>query len=93
MSRVVAAAARQADSHGDEPTGIRLLENGLARHTDATPAQRLPALVYLAELKLRAGEREAAIALLTEVDTLQLSTTDREELATDLATAAELRSQ
>jgi hypothetical protein len=93
MSRVVATAARQADSHGDDATGIRLLENGLARHVDATPAQRLPALVYLAELKLRVGEREAAVKLLTEVDALELSTSDREALAADLATAAELLSQ
>jgi hypothetical protein len=50
-------------------------------------------LVYLAELKLRVGEREAAVKLLTEVDALELSTSDREALAADLATAAELLSQ
>lgn len=87
---MVAAAARQADSHGDESAGIRVLETGLARHADAPPAERLPALVYLAELRLRTGEREAAAALLTEVDALELSPADRETLATDLATAAEL---
>jgi len=90
LARVVAAAARQADAHGDESAGIRVLETGLARHADAPPAQRLPALVYLAELRLRTGEREAAAALLTEVGALDLSAADREALATDLATAAEL---
>jgi hypothetical protein len=74
LARVVAAAARQADSHGDESAGIRVLETGLARHADAPPAQRLPALVYLAELRLA----------------LELSAADREALATDLATPAEL---
>jgi hypothetical protein len=93
MTRVTAAAARQADSHGDEAAGILLLENGLARHADASPAQRLPALVYLAELKLRVGEREAAAKLLAEVDALELSTSDKQALATDLAIAAELRDQ
>jgi hypothetical protein len=87
---VVAAAARQADSHGDESAGIRVLENGLARHADARAVQRLPALVYLAELRFRTGEREAAAALLTEVGALDLSAADRNALATDLATAAEL---
>jgi catechol 2,3-dioxygenase-like lactoylglutathione lyase family enzyme len=90
MGRVVDAAARQADSRGDEAAGIRVLENGLARHADAPPAQRLPALVYLAELRLRTGERDAAAALLAEVGALELSGADREALATHLATAAEL---
>lgn len=79
-----------AVAHGDEAAGIRMLENGLARHTDATPAQRLPALVYLAELRLRTGERDVAVALLDDIGTLQLSASDRDALATDLATAAEL---
>jgi hypothetical protein len=87
---VVAAAARQADSHGDESAGIRVLENGLARHSGAPPAQRLPALVHLAELRLRAGEREAAAALLAEVGALELSAGDREVLVSELATATEL---
>jgi len=90
LARVVAAAARQADSHGDETAGIRVLENGLARHADAPPAQRLPALVYLAELRFRTGEPDVAAALLDEVRALDLSAAEREALATDLATAAEL---
>lgn len=90
LARVVAAAARQADSHGDEAAGIRMLETGLARHADAPPAQRLPALVYLAELRVRTGDREAAAALLAEVAALELSAAERDALATDLASAAEL---
>ena len=91
LARVVATAARQADSHGDESAGIRVLVNGLARHADAPPAERLPALVYLAELRVRTGERDAASALLAEVAALELSAAEREVLAGDLATAAELR--
>jgi catechol 2,3-dioxygenase-like lactoylglutathione lyase family enzyme len=90
LARVVAAAARQADSHGDEAAGIRMLETGLARHGDAPPAQRLPALVYLAELHVPTGDRDAAAAVLAQVAVLELSATDRDRLAADLATAAEL---
>jgi catechol 2,3-dioxygenase-like lactoylglutathione lyase family enzyme len=90
LARVLAAAARQADSHGDEAAGIRMLETGLARHADATPAQRLPALVYLAELRVRTGDRDAAAAVLAQVAALELSPTDRETLAADLASAAEM---
>jgi catechol 2,3-dioxygenase-like lactoylglutathione lyase family enzyme len=90
LARVVAAAARQADSHGDEAAGIRMLETGLTRHADAPPAQRLPALVYLAELHVRTGDREAAAAVLAQVAALELSAADRDRLAADLASAAEL---
>jgi hypothetical protein len=88
---VVAAAARQADSHGDEAAGIRMLETGLARHADAPQAQRLPALVYLAELHVRVRDRDAAAAVLAQIDELDLSAAERETLAADLAVAAELR--
>jgi hypothetical protein len=90
LARTVVAAARQADSHGDEAAGIRMLENGLARHGDASAAERVPALVYLADLRLRTGDRAAAAALLTEIDALELSAAQRAALAADLAIAAEL---
>ncbi|MFI0421434.1 bleomycin resistance protein [Spongiactinospora sp. 9N601] len=90
LARAVAAAARQADSHGDEAAGIRVLENGLARHADAPAVQRLPALVYLAELHIRTGDREAAAAVLAEVAALDLSPADREDATAELATATEL---
>jgi hypothetical protein len=90
LGRVVATAARQADAHGDEAAGIRVLETGLARHADAPPAQRLPALVYLAELRLRTGDRDGARSALAEVESLDLAPDERAALATDLATAAEL---
>jgi catechol 2,3-dioxygenase-like lactoylglutathione lyase family enzyme len=90
LARVVAAAARQADSHGDEAAGIRMLLTGLARHADAPPAQRLPALVYLAELHVRTGDRDAAAAVLAKIGELELSAADRAAHAADLAVAAEL---
>lgn len=90
LARVVAAAARQADAHGDEAAGVRMLENGLARHADAPPVQRLPALVFLAELRLRTGDHDLAAALLADISALELSAADRAALATDLAIAAEL---
>jgi hypothetical protein len=93
LARVVAAAARQADSHGDEVAGILVLENGLARHADASPADRYPALVYLAELRLRTGERDAATARLAEASALELTDADRSALASELATAAELTTE
>jgi catechol 2,3-dioxygenase-like lactoylglutathione lyase family enzyme len=93
LARVVAAAARQADSHGDDAAGIRMLETGLARHAGAPPAQRVPALVYLAELHVRTGDRDAAAAVLAQVAELELSGAEREALAADLASAAQMLDQ
>jgi hypothetical protein len=90
LARVVAAAARQADSHGDDAAGIRMLEIGLTRHADAPPVQRVPALVYLAELHVRTGDRDAAAAVLAQIEALELSAADRATLSADLAVAAEL---
>ncbi|RZQ61320.1 hypothetical protein EWH70_25785 [Amycolatopsis suaedae] len=90
LARVVATAARQGDSHGDVDRAIDVLRTGLARHAGAPPAERLPALVYLAELQVRAGDRDAAAGLLAEVRALELTGAEREAVATDLATAAEL---
>ncbi|MGA4990427.1 hypothetical protein [Nonomuraea bangladeshensis] len=93
LARVIAAAARQADARGDVAAGVKLLETGLARHAAAPPTQRLPALVYLAELRLRAGDRDAAAALLAEAAALELTETEREALAEDLAAATDLASR
>ncbi|MGW5155526.1 hypothetical protein ACWEPN_08590 [Nonomuraea wenchangensis] len=90
LARVIAAAARQADARGDVAAGVKVLETGLARHTAAPPAQRLPALVYLAELRLRTGDRDAAAALLAETAALELTEAEREALADDLAAATDL---
>ncbi|RLK59863.1 hypothetical protein [Actinokineospora cianjurensis] len=89
LGKAVETAARQADSRGDVPAAVRVLENALARHADAPPAHRLPALVYLAELQVRVGESPAD--LLEQIDALELTPADREALAADLAVVAELR--
>ncbi|RVX47263.1 hypothetical protein EDD27_10186 [Nonomuraea polychroma] len=67
-----------------------MLENGLARHADAPAVQRVPALVYLAELRMRTGDRDGAVAVLADVEAMELTPGDREAPDTVLATAAEL---
>ncbi|WP_211370159.1 hypothetical protein [Nonomuraea turkmeniaca] len=67
-----------------------MLENGLARHADAPAVQRAPALVYLAELRVRTGDHDGAVAVLAEVEAMDLTPAEREALATDYAAAAEL---
>ncbi len=90
LSRVMANASRQADSHGDEAAGVRVLRNGLDRHADAPATERVPALVFLIELLVRTDDRDGAAALLAEVAGMDLSDAEREVLAGDLAIAEEL---
>jgi len=90
LSRVMATAARQADSRGDEAAGVRVLATGLARHADAPATERVPALIYLIELLVRTDDRDGAAALLAEVAGMDLSDAERDALADDLAVAEAL---
>jgi catechol 2,3-dioxygenase-like lactoylglutathione lyase family enzyme len=59
LARVIDVAARQGDARGDDEQAIRVLDAGLLRHPDAPPADRFEAILYRAELKLRAGRDTA----------------------------------
>jgi catechol 2,3-dioxygenase-like lactoylglutathione lyase family enzyme len=61
FERALLNAARQADTRGDEAAGIRVLEATLRRHDEATDEERLPVLLYLAELLIRTGGPAAAV--------------------------------
>lgn len=91
LERVLLNAARQGDARGAEAVAISVIETGLLRHPDATDAEKLPLLVYLAELHGRSGNLELAIPVLDTVDALTLTPAEREALAGELANAAELR--
>lgn len=90
LARVMANAARQADSRGDEAAGVRVLRSGLDRHADASATERVPALIFLIELLVRTDDRDGAAALLAEVAGMDLSDDERAALADDLAVAEEL---
>jgi hypothetical protein len=81
FERVLLNAARQGDSHGDVPAAIAVLDAGLIRHADATEAERVPVLVYLAELLIRAGDSERAAAVLAELQALELDQATSAEVA------------
>ena len=90
LARVVRTAARQGDSHGDHAAAIAVLDAGLTRHADAPAVERVPALVYRAELAVRTGDHRGAAATLAEIRSLALDDGDRAAVAADLAIAAEL---
>lgn len=70
FERVLRNAARQGDSRGDEAAAIAVLEAGLVRHADATDAEKVPVLVYLAELLIRVGEEDRASVVLGQLEAI-----------------------
>jgi len=91
LALVLLSAARQGDARGDHVAAARMLDAGLARHTSAPAIERLPALVYRADLSVRMGDHAKATATLAEIRGLGLDDAARVELAADLATAAEIQ--
>ena len=86
----VASAARIGDAKGDDAGAARMLDKALARHAEAPAVERLPALVYRAELANRLGDSEAMQAALTTARALPLSPEERAQLGADLAAMDDL---
>jgi hypothetical protein len=90
LALVLRSAARQGDARGDHAAAAKKLDAGLVRHAGAPAIERLPALVYRAELAARMGDRARAMATLAEIRALDLGAEARVVGAADLAAAAEL---
>ncbi len=90
LALALRSAARQGDARGDDAAAAKMLDAGLARHAGAPPIERVPALVYRAELAVRMGDLERARATLTEIWGLSLDDDAQAAMAPDLATAAEI---
>lgn len=90
LARVIDNAARQADARGDHASGLRLLAAGLARFPEAPVPDRARALLYQAELAVRSHDRLLAERALESAVSLQLTDSERDELAADFAHATEV---
>jgi hypothetical protein len=87
------SAARQGDARGNEAAAIAVLEAGLTRHADATAVERVPVLVYLAELLVRSGDRGRAADVLAELRALELDDAASAEVGEELASASDLEAE
>ncbi len=90
LARVVDNAARQGDARGDDQAAMTLLDNGLARFTDAPTVDRVRALLYRAELAVRLHDPDQARASLAEAQSLELTDDERAAVAADTAHASEI---
>ncbi|GAB2459258.1 catechol 2,3-dioxygenase-like lactoylglutathione lyase family enzyme [Conyzicola lurida] len=90
LPRVLESAARQGDARGDDARAIEILEAGLVRYADAPAVERVPALVYRAELEARTGNAAKARGMLLEILDMRFSDEDALQLRGDLDAAREL---
>lgn len=90
LARVISNAARLGDSHGDDKSAFKLLDNGLAKFKDAPVLDRIRALLYRAELAVRVGDRLAATASLSEALSLDLAEEERAAITPEIAHAKQL---
>ncbi len=85
LARITEVAARLADSKGDDAAALKTLESGLQRFPDALPMDRARALLYRADLAVRLGNRARATASMDELDALDLSSSERDQIADEKA--------
>lgn len=93
LARIVLAAARLGDSHGDDAAALKTLENGIARFSDAPAIDRVRALLYRAELAVRLNDHALAQSSLIAAQTIALTDAEHATLADDFAQTAELVSE
>jgi len=84
LARALDAAAALGDSKGDQASAANLLDDVLARNESAPVCERIPALVYRAELALAMNDAATATRKLVELRSLPLSAADRTALAAEL---------
>lgn len=90
LARIVGAAARLGDAHGDEAAALKTIESGLARFVDAPAIDRVRALLYRAELAVRLNDHALAQSSLFAAQSLELTDDERATIADDLAQTTEL---
>lgn len=71
LERALNTAARLRDFKNDDAAAARVLDNALARHPDAAPAERARVLVARIELAEAMGDVERAAALYAELEGLE----------------------
>jgi hypothetical protein len=84
LQRAISLAARLRDYKGDDAAAAKVLDTAIAHPDQADQFDRACAIVARAELAIALGDRQHAIRLRAELETLSLSETDRERLRDEL---------
>jgi hypothetical protein len=89
-AQIMNVAARLGDAHGDEGTALKILENGLARFSEAPAIDRAKAFLYRAELALRTKNGNLARSSLALARSLELTDIERDLIADEYIHATAL---
>lgn len=90
LAQVINVAARLGDARGDEAAALKTLESGIKRYTDAAPIDLARAYLYQTELAVRLNNFELARSSLKAVTSLELTDTERAEIADEFTYVTEL---
>ncbi|WP_326564037.1 VOC family protein [Micromonospora peucetia] len=91
LARALANAVVQADSRGDIPQAVRILDSALARlQADDDPVTQVEVLVYRAELAMVLHDAETAAKMLDRVTHVVLSEDETERAMSTFEAAADL---
>ncbi|RNL85997.1 VOC family protein [Halostreptopolyspora alba] len=90
LARALQNAVVLGESKGDHRQAAKILDSGIARHSDAPAATLMDALVYRVELALRIDDPDHAETLLARVRDIVGDEAERGRLADTRARAAEL---
>lgn len=93
LAKLLETAVRLGDTKGDFPAAAKLLDTALERFADASPLERVPALVFRAELALAMEDPGTARAVLARIAGLDLGEADRSALDADLARARDVEAE
>jgi len=92
LARALDDAVVLGDSHGDVDQAAKVLAGAVRRHSaEATGAERVGALAYLAELAVRRDDADAARKILEDIDGVELTELERTEVGAVLVALADLR--
>ena len=91
LATALANAVVLADSKGDVPQAVRILDSALARpHAGDDPVTRLEVVVYRAELAMALDDRKTARGMLARAGEIELSAEDARRAGPVLENAADL---
>ncbi|MFC9434414.1 glyoxalase [Nocardia sp. NPDC057030] len=92
LPRALDNARNYREFKNDDPTATRILETALRRHAPtATPTDQARALAMLAEIAAAAEDSAKVATLITEIDALNLTPSDRATVAAELQTVTDLQ--
>ena len=93
LARVLVNAVTLGDSKGDPATAAKLLDTTLAKNPTAPSVERLPLMIYRAQLALAMDDPSLARQTVEKIKAIELSKAERTALQSELEELAEIEGE